>query len=93
MEKEKTETKKYIEIKVYTITYTRNNGAWKYQNIYAENEEQAREVFNVGLKGAIERELYKIMTKKDRENEFNKFEIVTVTEIIPKKKKDEQRKD
>jgi hypothetical protein len=66
----------------YTITFNRNNGSWNYQNILAKNEKQARDVFNIGLKEGINKAFYVSMSKKEREDEFNKYKIITVTKII-----------
>jgi len=66
----------------YTITFSKNNNSWRCQNIVAENEEQAKEIFNIGLREGIKKSFYISMDKDEREKEFNRYNIITVSRII-----------
>ena len=78
--------------KTHTIVYSRNNSTWRYYNVEADDVDTSKEIFNVLLRGDIESNFYKLMTKKEREDEFNKYEIITVCEVTPKKEKNANRK-
>jgi len=79
----------------YTVTYTRNGGKWRYENIDAEDEKEAREEFARRLDKTLNPDINSTIfmgkgyegvrltpDKEQIEKEIAKFEIVTVSKFI-----------
>jgi hypothetical protein len=69
------------------VTYTRNGGKWRYENIDAEDVEQAKEEVNRRVKetfNQVSKSIFKVdvLTEEEKEKEIAKFKIVTVSKFI-----------